>query len=140
MSSQDNKDLLVRIEALEAQVVSNCKEITKNKNTLAALCKIITEKLDKLVNFFSGILLKKNYWEKIIYIKEDVIMNKFMVQQTLYAVRWQLSTPLLAIVPIIMVHFGLLHYGEWNFWVAAFVANLIGAFIFYWIDKWIFKK
>lgn len=67
-------------------------------------------------------------------------MNTYITKQTIYSIRWQLSTPLLAIVPIAMAHFGLLHYGSLNFWIAAFVSNFIGSFIFYWVDKWIFRK
>lgn len=69
------------------------------------------------------------------------IRDTYTLKQTLYCIRWQLSTPILAIVPILMKAAGLLHFGSsLNFWVAAFISNLIGSFIFYWVDRWIFKK
>lgn len=54
-------------------------------------------------------------------------MKKF----TLYLIRWQLSTPILALVLY------LLHTNEL---VETIVANLIGGIIFYSVDKNIFKK
>lgn len=58
-----------------------------------------------------------------------------MKQLLKYMVRWQLSTPILAIIPIILFRY----IGD-NFWVAAFVSNLVGSLIFYKIDKMIFAK
>ena len=49
----------------------------------------------------------------------------------LYLIRWQLSTPILAIVVA-----WLAYLGEWT---AAAVANLIGGAIFFWVDRWIFR-
>ena len=49
--------------------------------------------------------------------------------------RWQLSTPILAIVPTILLSFGIS-----NFWVVAIIANLIGSLIFFWVDKKIFSE
>ena len=49
--------------------------------------------------------------------------------------RWQLSTPILALVPIAIRSV----YGEVDFWYAAFVSNFIGSLIFYWVDKKIFR-
>ena len=48
--------------------------------------------------------------------------------------RWQLSTPILALVPIIINEI----YGVVDFWTAAFISNFIGSLIFYWVDKKIF--
>lgn len=53
-------------------------------------------------------------------------------QFLLYLLRWQLSTPILAIT----LHF-LINLGE--LW-ATIIANLIGGIIFYWVDKKIFSK
>jgi len=53
-------------------------------------------------------------------------MKKFV----LYLVRWQLSSPILAVCMVWM--------GEWNVAMATIVANLIGGCIFFWVDKWIF--
>ena len=49
--------------------------------------------------------------------------------------RWQLSTPILALVPIAIEKM----YGNVSFWTAAFISNLIGSLIFYWVDKKIFN-
>ena len=48
-----------------------------------------------------------------------------------YIIRWQLSTPILAIVLIWLSHY--------NQWIATIVANFIGALIFFWLDRLIFK-
>ena len=53
----------------------------------------------------------------------------------LYMLRWQLSTPILALVPIAIGEV----YGVVNFWLTAFISNLIGSLIFYWVDKKIFR-
>ena len=50
----------------------------------------------------------------------------------LYLLRWQASTPLLAVVGIILASMGQ--------WVAAIVANLIGGLIFFWVDQFIFTS
>lgn len=49
----------------------------------------------------------------------------------LYLCRWQLSTPILAIV--------LVWLSSSNQWVATVVANLIGGLIFFWVDRFIFR-
>ena len=52
-----------------------------------------------------------------------------------YMFRWQLSTPILAIIPFILTR-----YNINNFWVTALIANLIGSLIFFKIDEVIFDK
>lgn len=52
-------------------------------------------------------------------------------QYLLYILRWELSTPILALVLY------LLHTNEL---IETIVANLIGGIIFFWIDRLIFKK
>lgn len=52
-----------------------------------------------------------------------------------YVFRWQLSTPILALVPFI-----LLKYDIDDFWITAFIANLIGSLIFFKVDEYIFSK
>ena len=47
-----------------------------------------------------------------------------------YLLRWQLSTPILALC---------LHILEFNTIANTIIANLIGGMIFYWVDKVIFK-
>ena len=53
-------------------------------------------------------------------------MKKFF----LYLIRWQLSSPILAMCMVWM--------GGWNVAIATIVANLIGGCIFFWVDRWIF--
>lgn len=55
-------------------------------------------------------------------------MKKFL----LYLLRWQLSTPILALVLFFMK--------DWNYVLATIIANLIGGIIFFWVDRWIFNK
>lgn len=54
-------------------------------------------------------------------------MKKFV----LYIIRWQASTPILALCMWLM--------GGWNVFVATIVANIIGGCIFYFVDKKIFE-
>lgn len=51
----------------------------------------------------------------------------------LYNIRWQLSTPIYAIVLYILGN-------HFDYVTNTILANLIGANIFYWIDKFIFLK
>ena len=55
-------------------------------------------------------------------------MSRFI----LYLLRWQLSTPILALCLILLGGFGEIP--------ATIIANLIGGCIFFWVDKWIFKE
>lgn len=57
---------------------------------------------------------------------------KLLKRYFLYLVRWQLSTPILAIVLKLLADMNTLY--------ATIIANLIGGLIFFWIDKIIFKK
>ena len=50
----------------------------------------------------------------------------------MYLIRWQLSTPILAIV--------LIWLATMDKWIATAVANLIGGLIFFWVDKFIFTS
>ena len=50
----------------------------------------------------------------------------------LYLVRWQLSTPILAVCVSYFVSLG-------NLW-ATVIANLIGGLIFFWVDRFIFTS
>ena len=49
----------------------------------------------------------------------------------LYLIRWQLSTPILAVVLIVL--------SNMNTIVATIIANLIGGLIFFWVDRFIFR-
>ncbi len=55
-----------------------------------------------------------------------------IIRYFLYLIRWQLSTPLLAVS---IIYFS--KYGE--FW-STVIANFIGGLIFFWVDKYIFTK
>lgn len=56
------------------------------------------------------------------------MLKKYM----LYLVRWQLSTPILAIVLIILAAIPTV--------IATIAANLIGGLIFFWVDRFIFRS
>ena len=53
-------------------------------------------------------------------------------QLALYLIRWQLSTPILAVCLVWLAGLG-------EFW-AAVVANLAGGLIFFWVDRLIFRS
>lgn len=57
---------------------------------------------------------------------------KLAKKYSLYLIRWQLSTPILAIVLKLL--------SNMNTLTATIIANLIGGLIFFWVDKIIFKK
>lgn len=59
-------------------------------------------------------------------------MSTIAKQYFIYLVRWQLSTPILAIVLKLLADIPTL-------W-ATVVANLIGGLIFFWVDRKILKK
>ncbi len=49
----------------------------------------------------------------------------------LYLIRWQLSTPVLAICFTFLNQYGII--------TLSIIANLIGGLLFFWVDKWIFE-
>ena len=59
-----------------------------------------------------------------------------MKQLGIYMLRWQGSTPILALVPWVLGKY----FEIDNFIGVAIIANLIGSLIFYKIDKLIFKQ
>lgn len=61
-----------------------------------------------------------------------VAMDVSLRRYALYLVRWQLSTPILAVVLVWLASFGEL--------AATVVANLIGGLIFFWVDRFIFTS
>ena len=61
-----------------------------------------------------------------------------MLKFLLYAFRWQLSTPILAPIVSYFKHSPSI-LGTRQDWMAAAIANLIGACIFFWVDKFIFS-
>ena len=48
-----------------------------------------------------------------------------------YIIRWQCSTPILALC---------MYYMNFNITIKTIIANFIGALIFFWVDKYIFKN
>lgn len=50
--------------------------------------------------------------------------------------RWQASTPILALVPMAISYY----CGISDFWISAIVSNVVGSLIFYKIDKKIFNN
>ena len=59
-------------------------------------------------------------------------MGKTLTKRyTFYLLRWQCSTPVLALC-LQYLHLGVF----WN----TVMANLIGGLIFFWVDRYIFKK
>lgn len=53
-------------------------------------------------------------------------------QYLLYLLRWQFSTPILAVCIALFASLG-------SLW-ATVIANLVGGLIFFWVDKLIFKE
>ena len=64
-------------------------------------------------------------------LKEKIVMNKEYIRFILYLIRWQLSTPILALC---------LSFLNFSTIVNTIIANLIGGIIFFWVDKHIFNK
>lgn len=52
-----------------------------------------------------------------------------------YIFRWQMSAPILAIIPFFLSELGIS-----NFWITVIIANLIGSLIFFKVDEYIFSK
>ena len=50
----------------------------------------------------------------------------------LYLLRWQLSTPPLALCCWLFSEYGTV--------IATIIANLIGGLVFFWVDRWIFNS
>ena len=59
-------------------------------------------------------------------------MNTIAKQYLVYLIRWQLSSPLLAVCLMFLGGLGVV-------W-ATIVANLIGGLIFFWVDRKILKS
>jgi len=59
-------------------------------------------------------------------------MNTTAKQYLVYLIRWQLSSPLLAVCLMFLGGLGVV-------W-ATIIANLIGGLIFFWVDKKILKS
>ncbi len=60
-------------------------------------------------------------------VRKENISKKYL----LYLIRWQLSTPIIAVVLSVL--------SNMNPWIATVIANLIGGLMFFWIDRTIFK-
>lgn len=79
------------------------------------------------------------WWKRLVEIHKSISLK----QRVLYNLRWQLSTPTLAIFSSLTVAY-LTHtplgWPTGPEWAGAVVANFIGANMFIYIDKLIFKK
>lgn len=75
---------------------------------------------------------QKNNGKLFDLSKGELMKKNFFKRYGLYLIRWQLSTPILAIALVYLSSLG-------EFW-ATVIANLIGGLIFFWIDKLIFRK
>ncbi|MDR0520378.1 MAG: hypothetical protein LBH00_00845 [Planctomycetaceae bacterium] len=63
-----------------------------------------------------------------------------MLKFIIYLFRWQLSTPILAPVLLYLTPMLLAYCGDQGaFWTATVIANFVGAFLFFWIDRYIFS-
>jgi DNA-directed RNA polymerase subunit RPC12/RpoP len=60
-------------------------------------------------------------------------MGELIKRYFFYLIRWQLSTPLLAICIYLLT-------SKLGPAVTTILANFIGGLIFFWVDQWIFKK
>lgn len=65
-------------------------------------------------------------------------MRQLLKKYALYLVRWQCSTPLLSPICAYFQHSP--WYGTSESWIGASVANLVGGLIFFWVDRYIFRK
>ncbi|HZD43083.1 MAG TPA: hypothetical protein VE134_03405 [Methanomicrobiales archaeon] len=61
-----------------------------------------------------------------------ITMNVNFKRYILYLVRWQASTPILAVALILLASLDTL--------TATIIANLIGGLIFFWVDRFIFTS
>ena len=61
-------------------------------------------------------------------VKTENITKKYFI----YLIRWQLSTPIIAVV--------ISAFSNLNPWVATIIANLIGGLMFFCLDRTIFKQ
>ncbi|MFW6243323.1 MAG: hypothetical protein ACOC2W_04100 [bacterium] len=59
-------------------------------------------------------------------------MINLLKRYLLYLLRWQLSTPILAIVLYLL--------SNNNVTISTIIANFIGGLIFFWVDRYIFKS
>ncbi len=64
-------------------------------------------------------------------MKEEVKKENITKKYLIYLIRWQLSTPIIAVVLSVL--------SKLNPWVATVIANFIGGLMFFWIDRTIFK-
>lgn len=59
-------------------------------------------------------------------------INSLYKRYFFYLIRWQLSTPILAPVMILLASQGM--------WISAVVGNFIGGILFFWLDRSIFRS
>lgn len=56
---------------------------------------------------------------------------------SMYLIRWQLSTPILAPIVAMCKHSDTI-FGTTADWIGATIANFVGGLIFFWVDRFIF--
>jgi len=79
------------------------------------------------------------WWKRLVEVHKSISLK----QRILYNLRWQGSTPTLAIfssLTVAVLTRSSLGWPTWEEWAGAVVANFIGANMFIYIDKLIFKK
>ena len=89
-------------------------------------------KITTILLTFDTILLTFPFSRLKRTLSGEMIMKINLKQYGLYLLRWQLSTPILAIVLIWLSSTGKLF--------ATVVANAIGGLIFFWVDRFIFTS
>lgn len=77
----------------------------------------------------TGYETNDEFWERV---DKKCDRRQLATKYVLYLIRWQLSTPILAVV--------MYWLGDMGAIAAAIIANLIGGLIFFWIDRLIFKE
>lgn len=71
-------------------------------------------------------------YHKCKFWSRKILLNIFSKRFGIYFLRWQLSTPILAICVIAFANLGSVY--------ATIIANAIGSLFFWWFDRFLFKK
>ena len=133
-----NKNLNYKVEKLEEDYRITCEQKNQYISTLEQGLNNAEQEIERLNNIINEIYTKaldtsitsldlRDYIINNLGSDKEVKMKKFL----LYLLRWQLSTPILALVLY------LLHTNEI---VEIIIANLVGGVIFFQIDKKIFRR
>ena len=68
---------------------------------------------------------------RIIFLRGYTKEKKMLKKYVFYLIRWQLSTPILAICYAWLIAYGTLS--------ATIIGNFVGGLLFFWVDRWIFR-